>query len=36
MAKSLSILGAIVLLAVLGTGCANQEKKFGRGVNNIF
>ena len=36
MAKSLSILGAVVLLAVLGTGCANQEKKFGRGVNNIF
>jgi putative exosortase-associated protein (TIGR04073 family) len=36
MAKSLSILGAVLLLAVLATGCASQEKKLGRGVNNIY
>jgi putative exosortase-associated protein (TIGR04073 family) len=36
MAKSLSILGAVVLVAALATGCANQEKKLGRGVNNIW
>ena len=36
MAKSLSILGAVVLVAALATGCSNPEKKLGRGVNNIF
>jgi len=36
MQKSFSILGAVVLLAVLATGCAGPEKKFGRGVNNIY
>ena len=36
MQKSVSILGAVVLLAVLATGCAGPEKKFGRGVNNIY
>lgn len=36
MAKSLSFLGAIVLLTVLATGCSNPEKKLGRGVNNIY
>lgn len=36
MAKSFSILGTIVLLAVLATGCAGPEKKFGRGINNVY
>lgn len=36
MAKRFSILGAVVLLAVLVAGCANTEKKLGRGINNIY
>jgi hypothetical protein len=36
MAKSFSILGAVVLLAVLAAGCAGPEKKFGRGINNVY
>ena len=36
MVKSISILGSIVLLAVLATGCTGPEKKFGRGINNIY
>ena len=36
MVKSFSIFGSVVLLAVLSTGCAGPEKKFGRGVNNIY
>jgi putative exosortase-associated protein (TIGR04073 family) len=36
MAKSFSILGAVILVAVLATGCANTEKKLGRGINNIY
>jgi putative exosortase-associated protein (TIGR04073 family) len=36
MVKSVSILGSIVLLAVLATGCTGPEKKFGRGVNNLY
>lgn len=36
MLKSFSILCSVVLLAVLSTGCAGPEKKFGRGVNNIY
>ncbi len=36
MAKSFSILGAVVLLAVLATGCAGPENKFGRGINNVY
>ena len=36
MQKSFSILGAVVLLAVLATGCAGPEKKLGRGINNIY
>lgn len=36
MAKSFSILGAVVLLAVLAVGCSGPEKKFGRGINNIY
>ncbi|MGC3961370.1 MAG: exosortase system-associated protein, TIGR04073 family [Verrucomicrobiota bacterium] len=36
MAKRFSILGAVVLLAMLVAGCSNAEKKFGRGVNNIY
>ncbi len=36
MVKSISIFGSIVLLAVLVTGCTGTEKKFGRGVNNLY
>lgn len=36
MVKSISILGSFVLLAVLATGCTGPEKKFGRGINNIY
>ena len=36
MVKSISIFGSIVLLAVLVTGCTGAEKKFGRGVNNLY
>ncbi len=36
MVKSISILGSVVLLAVLATGCAGTEKKLGRGMNNIY
>lgn len=36
MAKSFSILGAVVVLAVLATGCAGPEKKLGRGFNNLY
>ncbi len=36
MAKRFSILGAVVLLAVLVAGCSNTEKKLGRGINNIY
>lgn len=36
MAKSFSILGAVVLLAVVAVGCAGPEKKFARGVNNVY
>jgi len=36
MAKCFSILGAVVLVAVLVAGCSNTEKKLGRGVNNIY
>ena len=36
MVKSISILGSIVLLAALATGCTGPEKKFGRGINNIY
>ena len=36
MVKSISILGAITLLAVLATGCAGPENKLGRGINNAY
>jgi len=36
MQKSFSTLGAVALLAVLAVGCTGPEKKFGRGVNNIY
>jgi putative exosortase-associated protein (TIGR04073 family) len=36
MAKSFSILGAVVVLAVLATGCAGPENKLGRGINNVY
>lgn len=35
MKKCFSILGAVVLLAVVA-GCAGPEKKLGRGINNIY
>ena len=36
MTKSLSFLGALVVLAAVATGCSGPEKKLGRGVNNIW
>jgi len=36
MAKSFSILGAALLLAIVATGCSGPEKKFGRGINNVY
>lgn len=36
MAKSFSILGAAILVATLAAGCTNAEKKFGRGINNVY
>src|SRR6478609_1591440 len=36
MTKSLSFLGAVVLLATLAVGCSGPEKKLGRGFNNIY
>ena len=35
MRKTLSLLGALALLAVMASGCANTERKFGRGMNNL-
>jgi putative exosortase-associated protein (TIGR04073 family) len=35
MLKTLSLLGAVALAAVISTGCAGPEKKLGRGFNNI-
>lgn len=34
MRKTLSLLGAVVVLGLLATGCAGPEKKLGRGLNN--
>jgi putative exosortase-associated protein (TIGR04073 family) len=34
MRKSLLIVSSVLLLAVLATGCANVERKFGRGMAN--
>ena len=36
MLKSFSLLSVAALVAVLVAGCAGPEKKFGRGVNNIY
>jgi putative exosortase-associated protein (TIGR04073 family) len=36
MRKTLAFLAPVLLVAVLGTGCANVEKKFGRGMANTF
>ncbi len=36
MCKSTSLLGAIAIVSLLASGCAGPEKKFGRGMNNIF
>lgn len=35
MRKSLSLLGAVAIIALLATGCAGPEKKLGRGMNNM-
>lgn len=35
MRKSITLLGAVAVVALLATGCAGPEKKFGRGMNNI-
>ena len=36
MCKRLPILAAIVLVGALASGCANTEKKFGRGMSNFI
>ena len=35
MRKTLSLLGALALVGALVSGCANTEKKFGRGMTNL-
>jgi putative exosortase-associated protein (TIGR04073 family) len=35
MRKTFSLLGALALLGVMVSGCANTEKKFGRGMVNL-
>lgn len=35
MHKTLSLLGALALVGALASGCANTEKKFGRGMTNL-
>jgi putative exosortase-associated protein (TIGR04073 family) len=35
MRKSLSLLGALALVATLGVGCAGPESKLGRGFSNL-
>jgi putative exosortase-associated protein (TIGR04073 family) len=35
MRKTLSLLAAVALAAGFATGCANTEKKFGRGMTNL-
>ena len=36
MRNPASLLGAVLLVGVLASGCAGPEKKFGRGMNNLF
>src|SRR4051812_16516557 len=35
MRNSLSLLGALMLVALLGVGCAGPEQKLGRGIGNM-
>jgi len=35
MRKTASLLGAILLVGLLASGCAGPEKKFGRGLTNL-
>ncbi len=35
MRKNLLLLAAVLITALLGTGCANTERKFGRGMRNM-
>ena len=35
MRKNLLLLAAVLVTALLGTGCANTERKFGRGMRNF-
>src|SRR5688572_6717312 len=36
MRTSASLLGAVLLLGVLASGCAGPEKKLGRGLSNMY
>ncbi|HEV2394269.1 MAG TPA: exosortase system-associated protein, TIGR04073 family [Verrucomicrobiae bacterium] len=36
MRNSLPLLAGLALVAALASGCANTERKFGRGVNNML
>jgi len=36
MKKTVSLLGAVLLLGVLASGCAGPEKKLGRGLSNMY
>jgi putative exosortase-associated protein (TIGR04073 family) len=36
MRKILPLFGALAIIATLSSGCANTEKKFGRGMANLF
>jgi putative exosortase-associated protein (TIGR04073 family) len=35
MRKTLPLLAAVAMMGALATGCANTEKKFGRGMSNL-
>jgi putative exosortase-associated protein (TIGR04073 family) len=35
MRKTLPLLAAVAIMGALATGCANTEKKFGRGMSNL-
>ena len=36
MRKTFSLLGALLAMGFLATGCAGPEKKLGRGLNNFY
>lgn len=36
MKKTVSLLGAVLLLGLLASGCAGPEKKLGRGLSNTY